>query len=197
MPAYVLNSSGTTQFMAMEDGTGAQVVGSAPVGSSFWARVYDPATGSSCNVQTVEADSGLMLFYGQFGTGVNVILHTVAGGINTDISIPGIGTTPVNCLSVNPGTALQMVTVDNVGQLRSTIDGGANWVDGAVIIAEPANWIKVKWAGIYTAPRLMVALNNGGAERLYYSPNGGASWQDYGATLGDIVAAFDWGEAVE
>ncbi len=69
MAAIATSADGNHIFMALEDGSGNQVIVKAARSDlSTWTEVYAPGAGSAANVAMVPSDPDAMLFYGNFGT---------------------------------------------------------------------------------------------------------------------------------
>lgn len=181
MPAMATNADGNYIFLALEDASGNQIIiRAARSDLTTWTRVYEPGTGSAANVAMVPGDPDLMLFYGNFGTDVVVILHAISTGTNSDISPVGLGAKVVNALAVNPGDANEIVIAVGTDQdLKYTSDQGSNWSDWDATLGFDATGLQVLWSGDYWPHRYFVAGQMAGpSAQLRYSPNEGGNDTD-------------------
>lgn len=177
MSAIITNLDGDYIFVAAEaSATGNQVVLKAARSDlSTWAEVYAPAAGSACNVAQ-SGDSNIVYFYGNFGTDVVVIKHTVDAETNTDISPASLGAQIVNTMEADPSTTDNLViTVNTAQDLVASTDGGSNWSTWNAALGFNATALKMLWSGDYDLHRLFVAGDNLTDLDLLYSPNEGAN----------------------
>jgi hypothetical protein len=188
MPAIATSADGAYVFLALENSSSGfpVVVKAARTDLATWAAAYEPGAGTAANVAMVPSNPDLMLFYGNFGSGVQVVRHTISTGANENISPAGLTTKIINSLAVNPSDAEEMwATVDTDQDLIHTLDGGSNWetLDGSLGLNATA--LAVLWSGAYVLDRGFIAGDNGTDLDLLYTPNEGASKADQaGATLG-------------
>lgn len=189
MSAIAVSADGNFIVVALEDTvSGNQLIArAARSGLSDWTAAYDPGGGSAANVAAVPANPDKMIFYGNFGTDIGVILHTISTGVNSDISPASLGAKVVNTLQVNPSpnVAELIATVDTDQDLVHTADAGTTWETLNAALGFNATALWVLWSGVYYPHRLFVAGDNGANLDLLYSPNEGFSSQDFaGAGLG-------------
>lgn len=191
MSAIAVSADGAAIFLALEDASGFPVIVSADrTDLSTWAKVYEPGAGSAANVKASPSNPDKMLFYGNFGTDLTVILHTISAVSNADISPPSLGAKVVNTLQVNPsGGGEAIITVDTDQDLLRTVDAGVNWETLNAALGFDATALWVLWSGPYFPHRLFVAGDNLTNLDLLYSPNEGASSQDFAGT--SLEAAAD------
>lgn len=200
MSAIAASADGAYIFLALEDGSGNQIIAKAARSDlSTWSAAYQPGAGSACNVAPVPGDADKMLFYGNFDTDVVVILHTISTGANTDISPASLGAKVVNTLAVNPSNSDEIIiTVDTDEDILYTADGGDNWATWDAALGFDATALYLLWSGAYEYHRYFTAGNDGTVV-LVYSPNEGASDYDYtGAALAATanVVSIDITEAL-
>jgi hypothetical protein len=180
MSAIDTSADGAYIFLALENSSGQPVIARAARSDlSTWTKAYDPAAGTAGNVAKSVANADKMLFYGNFGTDVTVVLHTISTGANADISPPGLGAKVVNTLQVNPsGGSEAVITVDTDQDVKHTSNGGTTWTDWDAALGFDATALWVLWSGAYFAHRYFVAGDNGVDLDLLYSPNEGVSRQN-------------------
>jgi hypothetical protein len=195
MSAIITSADGEYVFVALEDDSGNPLViratrpedaGDAPT----LAQAYAPGDGSAINVTQVQADADRMIFYGNFGTDVGIINHTISTVTNEDISPSSLGSEIVNCLVVNPSDSDEMIcTIDTTQDLLYTSDGGANWAAlNASALGFAPTALTVIWGGGGEPNRIFVAGNDTSDEILFFSPNDGAELADVaGASLGAVA----------
>lgn len=195
MPAIQFDASGDNVFLAGEDsGSGDQVVITAATSDmTTWSLAYQPLAGSACNIQKCIANADLMFFYGNFGTDVTVIQHTISTSTNTDISPSSLGAKVVNGLVVNPSDANEIViTVDTDQDVLYTSDGGSNWSTWDAALGFDATAFELLWSGLYFPHRYFVAGDNGADLDILYSPNAGANDTNVeDATVGALTNVCD------
>lgn len=200
MAAIATNADGQNIYLALEDTLGNQIIATAARSDlSTWTAAYNPGGGSACNVATVHADLDQMLFYGNFGTDVTVIKHTISTTTNTDISPASLGAKIVNVAQVNPSDSTEIVIGVSTDQdLTHTTDNGTTWTawDAALGFNPTALW--VLWSGPYFLHRYFVAGDNLTTLDILYSPNEGSADTDVsGATIGALtnIASVECTEA--
>lgn len=179
MAAMCTNLDGNYVFVALEDvDTGFPVIVKASrLDLSTWSIIYNPGAGSAANIWPCRSNPDLMFFYGNFGSGIQVIRHTISTITNTNISPSGLTTKVVNTLEDNPSNASEIVITVNTDQdLKYTLDGGATWSNWDAALGFNATALKVMWSGAYSEHRYFVAGQVGvGNLDLLYSPNEGVS----------------------
>lgn len=173
MASIATSSDGNYIFAALEDGSNNQIISkSSRSDLSTWSVAYNPGAGSASNVIPVPSDPDKMLFYGNFGTNVVLILHTISTGTNTDISPSSLGAKVINTCEVNPQDASQIViTVDTDQDMLYTSDQGSNWTAWSSALGLDATATELLWSGAYWPHRVFVAGDNGANLDLLYSPN--------------------------
>ena len=194
MPAIATTADGAYIYMALQDDDGFQVIVSAGRPASAddamsFAAVYAPGAGTAGNVATVPSDADKMLFYGYFGSGIQVLMHTVSTGAEVNISPAGLTTKVVNSLQVNPSNADEiLITVDTNQDLLLTVDGGTIWTTLNAALSTNPTAMKTFWSGDYGPGMAYIAGNTGAAELLLWTPNDGSEVADIaGATLGAVT----------
>lgn len=188
MGTIAVSADGNYVFLALERTTGEQVIAKAARSDlSSWSAAYAPGGGSAANVAPVPSNPDKMVFFGNFGTDVGVILHTISTPANSDISPASLGAKVVNTLQVSPSDENEIIaTIDTDQDIVHTADGGATaWTTLSATLGFDATALWALWSGVYYPHRLFVAGDNGTNLDLLYSPNEGADFQDFaGATLG-------------
>lgn len=183
--AIAPSSDGAYVFVALEENTSGDqyvfsvtrpVTGSAPT----VAPVYEPAGGSAAGVATVPGNPDKMLFFGNFGTDIGVIMHTISTGANTDISPSSIGTDVIIWAAVDPSDADHIVAInDTDSDLLETTDGGTTWttLDASLPVTSVtgAFWL---WSGAYFTDRGFIGGGDGVDEHLAYTPNEASGWRE-------------------
>jgi len=183
MPATVTNANGDYIFLALENSAGFPVVVKASRSDLFtWTAVYSPGAGSAVNVAMVPSDPDKILFYGNFGSGVQVISHVISTVTNTNISPADLTTKIVNCLVSNPSDPNEfIITVDTDQDLLHSDDLGAAYSALYATLGFNATGLAVRWDD---PDRVYVAGYDGADVDLLYTPNEGASVADVsGAAL--------------
>lgn len=191
MPAIVTSADGNTIFLALADGDGNQVIVKATrTDLSTWAAAYEPGGGTAANVAAVPGDPDQVIFHGHFGSGVQVVRHTISTGANSNISPVGLADKVVNVLAINPSDPLEMWCVTNTDQdLLHTADGGASWETLNSALGFSATALAVLWSGAYEPDRGFIAgAVAGPAAQLLYTPNEGASSADLASVALAAVA---------
>lgn len=188
MSAIAVSQNGNHIFLALENESGFPViVKTTRADLSTFTVAYNPAAGTAANV--VAAGEDTMLFYGNFGSGVQVIKHTVSSGANANISPTGLTTKVANCLAVNPSDTNEIwLTVNTDQDLLRTLDQGATWETLNAALGFSATAMLVFWEGEYELDRGYIAGNVSGTEELLYTVDEGDSYGDYaGAALGAVA----------
>jgi len=181
--AIAVSADGDHIFLALEDTSGFPVIITCERASlGTFTAAYNPGAGSAANVASVPGNPDLMLFYGNFGSGVQVISHVISTGVNTNISPAGLTTKICNTLAVNPSDSDEIIITINTDQdLLRTIDGGANWSSLYAVLGVDPTGLAVRWDD---PDRVYVAGYDGADVDLLYSPNEGDYFTDVsGAAL--------------
>ncbi len=190
MPALKTNSDGTSIYLALEDGSGNQVIAkSLRTDLSTWTGAYSPGAGSAGNVESDFSDINSMYFYGNFGTDLLIQKFNISAGTVSDISPASLAAKVANTLSLNPGDSLEFsVSIDTDEDLKNTVDGGTNYTTLDASLGFDATALWMLWSGRHFDHRYFVAGEvSGGNLDLLYSPNEGAtSNNEEGATLGAL-----------
>lgn len=182
MPAIAVSADGQYVFMALENGGSPLVFKAAITDLSALSLIYDPGAGSAVNVAQVPSNPDKMLFYGNFGTDVTVISHTISTEANADISPASLGANIVNALDVNPEDEGEIwITVNGNQDLLRTTTGGASWTTKNSALGLNPTALKVAWPN---SDKLFVAGLDG-TVKLLWSTNGGTSFTNQaGSALG-------------
>jgi len=188
MSAIAISSDGAVVFLALQNvATGDQIIAKASRGDlSAWSAAYSPGDGTSANVVMVPHDIDKMLFYGNFGTNVVVLSHTISTVANADISPVSLAAKVVNTIQSNPGDANEIVaTVDTDQDMLRTGDLGATaWDVWEAALSFDATALWLLWSGLFYPHRFFAAGYDGANNDLLYSPNEGSSNSDFaGASL--------------
>lgn len=188
MPALIKTLDQLYIYVAIQI-AGDQVVSRAAVADlTTWETAYAPGGGSAGNVALIPGDPDSLLFYGHFGTDVQVVKHTISTGANVVLGL-ALGSDVVNCLEVNPGDPDHHYIAADNGEVHVTYDGGASYdlVTSSVGISTFAG-MRVIWGGQYTPDELIFAGDNAGPT-LIYTPNECVEVLDLtGAALGAVNA---------
>lgn len=192
MPAIATSADGAYIFLALEDSSGNQVIArAARTDLSTWTAAYEPGGGSAANVAMIPSNPDKMFFYGNFGTDVVIIMHTISTNDNSDISPSSLGAKVVNTLAVNPSDENElMCTVDTDQDLLYSTDQGSNWSTLDATLGFDGTALEALWSGSYWLHRYFVAGQVAGpAGQLRYSPNQGSSDADVTGAMSvtDIV----------
>lgn len=190
MAALAISADGEHIFVALEDGGGLPVILTATRSDlSTWVEAYAPGAGSAANVASVPSDADRMLFYGNFGNGVQVVSHVISASVETNISPTGLTTKVVNTLQVDPSEPLTIqITVSTDQDFLATYDGGTVWVTLNAALGFDATAQLALWAGSYDYDRSFLGGAVTGAAALRYSPNEGASLSDTTGAALDAAA---------
>lgn len=178
-----MSADGAYVFLALENTSGQPVIVRAARTDLFtWTSVYAPGAGSAGNVANVPGNPDKMLFYGYFGSGVQVVSHTVSTGAEVNISPAGLTTKIVNCLVSNPSDPNELtITVNTDFDLLLSANLGTAWSTLYASLTFNATGLAIKWDELATVfvggkPALV---------QLLYSPNEGAYFANVaGAALG-------------
>lgn len=190
MSGIAVSSDGEYIFLALEEPVSGNqvVVKAARADLSAWFNAYAPAGGSAGNVAAT-GDPDVIMFFGNFGSGIQVVKHTISTVTNDNISPTGLTTKVANCLAVNPSNVDEVaITVDTDQVVKYTPDGGTNWGDWAITLGFDPTALYTLWSGQYEAHRFFVAGNTGAAVELLYSPNEGVTSDDLASVALAAVA---------
>jgi hypothetical protein len=191
MPAIATSADGAYIFLALENSSGQPViVRAARSALSTFTAAYNPAAGSAGNVASVPGNPDLMLFYGNFGSGVQVVKHVISTGVNTNISPSGLTTKVANALASNPSDPNEIwITVNTDQDLKRSTDLGVGWADLDAALGLNPTAMLALWSGAYNLDRGLIAGDVAGTEQLLYSANEFSSKLDKaGASLGAAAA---------
>jgi hypothetical protein len=186
MPALAVSADGENIFVALEDEAGLPVILTAARSDlATWTAAYEPGAGTSANVASVPSDVDMMLFYGNFGSGIQVVAYVISTDTPTNISPTGLTTKIVNTLQVDPSDPnIIQITVNTDQDFLATYDGGTVWVDLNTAVGFDVTAQLALWAGSYDYDRSFLGGAVAGVAALRYSPNEGASLSDVtGAAL--------------
>lgn len=191
MSAIAVSQDGAVVFLALEDGSGNSVVVKCERDDlTTFTAAYAPGAGTACNV-IATGDPDVMFFYGNFGSGIQVVEHIISTGVNTNISPSGLTTKVINALAVNPSNISEIwATVNTDQDLLGTIDGGATWDTLNAALGINPTSLLVLWAGDYDDSRGFIGGTVAGVTELLYTPNEGASYGDYAGAALDGAAAI-------
>ena len=177
MAALAVSSDGENIFVALEDAAGLPVILTAARSDlATWVEAYAPGAGTAANVAGVPSDSDKMIFYGNFGSGIQVVSHVISTSVETNISPTGLTTKVVNTLCVDPSEPLTIqITVDTDQDFLATYDGGTTWLTLNAAVGFDVTAQLALWAGSYDYDRSFLGGAVAGAAALRYTPNEGAS----------------------
>jgi hypothetical protein len=185
MAAIGVSADGNNIILALENASGNPVfLAVARSDLSTFTNVYDPGAGTAANVQPSPTNLDSMLFYGNFGTDVTVIQHTISTGAEVDISPASLGAKVINTLVINPaGISEAVASVDTDQDLKNTVDGGTTWTDWDATMGFDGTALWVLWSGAYFPHRYFSGGQTGGTGEIRYSPNEGSSDADKTNTM--------------
>jgi len=158
MAAITTTQDGNYIYLALQDSSGfPTVVRCARSDLSVFASQYAPGAGTAANVATVDNDADNIMFYGNFGSGIQVIKHTVSSGAETNISPSGLTTKVVNTLALNPTDDDHIwITVDTDQDLLRTTNNGSAWTTLDAALGYNATGL-----GVLFTPQTPIALVGG------------------------------------
>lgn len=189
MAALAFSSDGQYIFYALETGGFPVIVKALRDTPGNGIPIYSPGAGTSANVANVPSNPDKMLFYGNFGSGVQVVEHIISTGVNTNISPTGLTTKVANTLQVNPDDENQIViTVDTDQDLKYTSDGGTIWSNWNTALGMSVAALWLLWSGQYFLDRVFVGGNDGLDTDLLYSPNEGTNFTNRSSVALTAVA---------
>lgn len=187
MSAIATSADGNYIYLALEDAGNQVIVRCTRDDLATWAAVYAPGAGTAANVATVPGNPVMMLFYGHFGSGAQVISHVVSTGAETNISPAGLAAKVVNGLAVNPSDAAEIIiTVNTDYDLLRTLDGGTTWETLNGVVGFDPTSLAALWQSEAEYHILYLAGQVAGSAALRYSPNTGEQLSD---TTGAALAA--------
>jgi hypothetical protein len=184
MASIAATADGAYVYMALENDSAQPVIVRAARPDNAgdvmtFEEAYAPAAGTAGNVCQVPGNPDLMLFYGNFGSGVQVVLHTVSTGAEANISPAGLTTKVVNAAAVDPNDSDHIIICVNTDQdLLETRDAGTAWTTLNSALGFDTTALAVFWQ---TFPEYDIIYAVGqvtAAALLKYSPNSGASLSD-------------------
>jgi len=177
MPAIATSADGAYIYLALEDASGFPAfVRAAREALETWDSVYAPGAGSAANVASVPGNADKMLFYGYFGSGVQVISHTISTQAEVNISPAGLTTKIVNALAVNPSDPNEIIIATGTDQdLLHTTNLGTAWTTIYATLGFNATALAVQWDD---PNRVFIAGYDGVDVDLLYTPNAGAFVSD-------------------
>jgi hypothetical protein len=177
MSAIAISADGDNIFLALEDTSGFPVIVKAARSDlSTWSAVYEPGAGSAANVASVPGNSDKILFYGYFGSGIQVVSHTISTVANVNISPAGLTTKVVNTLCPNPSDPNEfIITVNTDADLLHTDDLGATYTTLYATLGWDATAVAVRWDD---PDRVYIGGYDGADVDLLYSPNAGSTVTD-------------------
>lgn len=193
--AFSPNVTGIYLFFAMENSTGDQKIVriDRPTSTNpVFTVVYGPGGGSSANI-TRSKNADEMLFFGNFGTDIGVIEHTISANSNADISPTSIGSDLIQPLQSDPSDSEHVIAINRTDQdAIETKDGGSNWSTLNAALGITVDAMAIGFFGPYLGEVALIGGNDGTDENLSYSPNSFTSLrEDSGASLqavGSIVS---------
>jgi len=179
MTATALASDQQTIFIALEDSTGLPVMVKTTLADlSIFETVYTPGAGFAANV--IAAPNGIMYFYGNFGTNVGIIQHDVVAETNTDVTPASLGTDDINALDVDPDLGqIIFIGISGVQDLKKSLNAGTSWASVNAALGIDPTALLVLWPD---ANKLLIAGSTGAQNRLLYSDDGGANFDDEAGT---------------
>jgi len=181
--AIAVSADGDHIFLALEDTSGLPVIITCErTNLGTFTAAYNSGAGSAANVSAAPGNPDLMLFYGNFGSGVQVVSHVISTVTNTNISPAGLTTKIVNCLVSNPSDPNEfIITADTDQDLLHTADLGTSYATLYATLGFNATGLAVRWDD---PDRVYVAGYDGADVDLLYSPNEGDYFTDVsGAAL--------------
>lgn len=179
--AIAISADKQNIFFALEDGGGLPMIVKTQDLATF-SVAYQPGAGTAANVIAMPDDE--MLFFGNFGTDVGIILHTISTGTNTDITPAGLGASVVNAAWVNPNDGGEIwITISTAQDLLKSVDGGTNWTT-----QENALGLDPTALVVFDTNKVLVAGNTGAQTNLLYAEDDGATFTDIANTTLHAVA---------
>lgn len=193
MAAITYSNDGLKIFIATEDvPSGYQFILSADTSDlTDWTPVYTPGGGSASNVTATASDPDILFFYGNFGTDVGIIKHTISTGANTDISPASVGSKTINVIESNPtplpdGSIELVCHIDTAQDLVYSDDTGTTWTAWDSATGATGTALDVFWRGTYFIHGYLLGGEATGG-KVYVSPNEGANSAD----VTDTITATD------
>ena len=168
-----IDSSSNNLFFALEEeSTGNQVIIKYDILSEQFNTVYDPQAGDCSNVIRLGTDLDNMLFFGNFGTDVKLIKHTISTLNNSDISPASLGSNLLQPVESDPLDSNHIIAIDQDSEdVLESLDLGSNWntinnAIGGLVLA-----IKMLWNNIYYPDNGFIGLYDGVDTALFFTPN--------------------------
>ena len=187
MAAIAVSADGDNIYLALENASAQPVIVRAtrpdtPGDPVSFIAAYNPGAGSAANVASVPGNPDKMLFYGYFGSGVQVVSHTISTGAEINISPAGLTTKVVNCLVSNPSDPNELaITVNTDQDLLHSTNLGTAWATLYATLAFNPTGLAMRWDD---PDRAFVAGYDGADVDLLYTPNQGDTFADVsGAAL--------------
>jgi hypothetical protein len=188
---------GRNIFFAFEDGvTGFPIITRVDRPTSTTPEnertVYNPGAGTNANVEKARIDSK-MFFFGNFGTNVGVIEHTISTEVNTDISPTSIGAKIIQPLRPSTDDIDHIIAINRDDQdAIETEDSGSSWSTLNATLGITVDAMDIGFNGPLIDDVGVIGGNDGSDENLSYTPNEFVSLrEDTSAALkavGDIVS---------
>lgn len=170
--ALAVSADGNNVFIALEDNsTGNQIVFKATRPSSpTVSAIYDPGGGSAANVIST-GDPDKMVFFGNFGTDVGVILHTISSDTESDISPTSIGTDEIQPLAIDPSDINHIVAVNVTDQDALETEDGSTWSTLNASLGQTVEAMGVMFFGSLFPFGAFIGGDDSVDENLEYTPN--------------------------
>jgi hypothetical protein len=150
------SQDGAFVFVALEDdATGNQIIFkiTRPTSTTpVTAKAYEPGGGSAGNVAR-SADYDAMIWHGNFGTDIGVVIYSIVLETNTDISPSSIGAKLIQPLSADPHDRSHFVAINQDDQ-DATVEA-----------------MDLVFLGAYFPFGGFIGGNDGVDENLSYTPN--------------------------
>jgi hypothetical protein len=169
------SQDGAFVFVALEDdATGDQIIFkiTRPTSTTPTTEIaYEPLGGSAGNVAR-SADYDAMIWHGNFGTDIGVVIYSIVLETNTDISPSSIGAKLIQPLSADPHDRSHFVAINQDDQdALETDDTGANWATLNAALGLTVEAMDLVFLGAYFPFGGFIGGNDGVDENLSYTPN--------------------------
>lgn len=170
--ALAVSADGNNVFIALEDNaSGNQIVFKATRPSSpTVTAIYEPGGGSAANVIPT-GDPDKMIFCGNFGTDVGVILHTISADTEGDISPSSIGTDKIQPVAIDPSDVNHLVAINQADQDALETEDGSTWSTLNAALGQTPVAMGIIWLGALFPLGGFIGGNDGTDENLTYTPN--------------------------
>lgn len=170
--ALGVSADGNNVFIALEDNSsGNQIVFKATRPSSpTVSAIYEPGGGSAANVIPT-GDPDKMIFFGNFGTDVGVILHTISADTEGDISPSSIGSDKIQPVAIDPSDVNHLVAINQDDQDALETEDGSTWSTLNATLGQTPVAMGVIWLGALFPLGGFIGGNDGTDENLTYTPN--------------------------